>query len=92
MARRLEMPSQTLIYWLVAIGREIAWHDRGEVPDVVVAALRHPGQRLMVFPVGEQHAALLRELNAGASIEVSNMGGSGGEMAPTGAESALGSP
>ena len=49
---------------LVVSGSDIAWRDDSEVSTVAVSALRKPGQRLMVFPMGEKHAELAKLLEA----------------------------
>lgn len=47
---------------LVISGGDIAWRDVETLTSTTVSALRHPGQRLMVFPAGERHSALLDRL------------------------------
>jgi DNA-binding transcriptional MerR regulator len=52
---------------LVISGNDIVWRDEEDVAEAQVSALRKPGQRLMVFPVGERHAELMRQLAPAAS-------------------------
>jgi len=47
---------------LVVSGKDIAWKDADDLSDVTISALRQPGQRLMVFPIGEKHSELLDRL------------------------------
>ena len=47
---------------LVVSGNDIVWKDGLELSEVTISALQMPGQRLMVFPVGERHAAMLHDL------------------------------
>lgn len=47
---------------LVVNGKDIAWKDSNELTDITISALRQPGQRLMVFPIGENHSELLYQL------------------------------
>ena len=47
---------------LVVSGRDIVWKDALELSGVTVSALHTPGQRLMVFPVGELHTEMLLQL------------------------------
>jgi hypothetical protein len=47
---------------LVIAGDDVVWRDADELSGTAVSALRRPGQRLMVFPVGERHAALLHDM------------------------------
>jgi DNA-binding transcriptional MerR regulator len=47
---------------LVVCGRDIAWKDAHELSDITISALQRPGQRLMVFPIGERYAELLHQL------------------------------
>lgn len=46
---------------LVVVGHDIIVQDL-EDPSLVMSTLRNPGQRVMVFPIGEQHAQALVEL------------------------------
>jgi len=48
---------------LVAMGNELAWKTGDELAGVTISALRQPGQALFVFPVGERHEALIRQLD-----------------------------
>jgi DNA-binding transcriptional MerR regulator len=48
---------------LVAMGNEFAWKTGDELAEVTISALRQPGQALFVFPVGERHEALIRQLD-----------------------------
>ncbi|MDT7858185.1 MerR family transcriptional regulator [Rubrivirga sp. S365] len=47
---------------LVVHGDDIAWRDASALDGMTVSALRHPGQRLMVFHVGEEHTDVVRRL------------------------------
>ena len=47
---------------LLVNGKDIVWKDAHDLDGVTLSALHQPGQRLMVFPVGEKHAELLRQL------------------------------
>jgi len=49
---------------LVVNGGDIAWKDAEEVSTMPISALHKPGQRLMIFPIGEQHAEMLHQLEA----------------------------
>lgn len=49
---------------LIVSGKDIAWKDALELSDVTISALHKPGQRLMIFPVGERHAEILYQLQA----------------------------
>ncbi len=49
---------------LVVDGGDIAWKDADELAIMPISALHKPGQRLMIFPVGEQHAEMLHRLLA----------------------------
>lgn len=51
---------------LLVSGRDVAWKDSDDLSDVSISALRQPGQRLMVFPIGEQHSELLLQLENGS--------------------------
>ena len=51
---------------LLIAGNDIAWRDAGEFADTAVSALRKPGQRLLILPIGEQHEALIRQLEGRA--------------------------
>lgn len=48
---------------LIVSGKDIAWKDSRELSDVTISALRRPGQRLMVFPIGERHTEMLHRLS-----------------------------
>ena|SRR5579871_5085640 len=54
---------------LVVSGRDIVWRDALELSGVTISALHKPGQRLMVFPVGERHAEMLHQLRSHDSSE-----------------------
>ncbi|HEX8237383.1 MAG TPA: MerR family transcriptional regulator [Abditibacteriaceae bacterium] len=47
---------------LVVQGEDIVWRHSEEVEVAQISALHHPGQRLMIFPIGEQHQSLLAVL------------------------------
>jgi DNA-binding transcriptional MerR regulator len=47
---------------LVVIDKDIVWKDADEVSAMPVSALHQPGQRLMIFPIGERHAEMLHRL------------------------------
>lgn len=47
---------------LVVQGDDIIWKQTEEVEEARISALHHPGQRLMIFPVGERHQTLLKSL------------------------------
>jgi len=49
---------------LVVDGGDLAWKDATELSAMPISALHKPGQRLMVFPIGEQHAEMLHQLQA----------------------------
>ncbi len=53
---------------IVVDGGDILWKDAHEVSDTPISALRRPGQRLMVFPIGEQHAECLQTLQSGDDL------------------------
>lgn len=71
---------------LVVHGDDIIWRDAGDIDGVTVSAFRRPGQRLMVFPLGEAHADLVEQL----SSEVS--GEPGADRSPDGARRAASGP
>lgn len=48
---------------LVVLGDDVTVLDQDDLP---VSILRHPTQRVMVFPIGEEHAKVLNGLNEGA--------------------------
>jgi hypothetical protein len=54
---------------LVVEGNDIAWRDIADLEGRKFSALRRPGQRLMVFPVGEAHARLIAQLAAEAATD-----------------------
>ena len=54
---------------LLVSGKDIVWRDSNELTDVTISALQQPGQRLMVFPIGEQHSELLRQLESRTDTE-----------------------
>jgi hypothetical protein len=45
-------------------GSDVVWKDAHELDEVRISALHQPGQRLMVFPVGERHAEWLQQLQS----------------------------
>ena len=47
---------------IVVDGMDILWKDGDELSEVTISALHTPGQRLMVFPIGERHAEMLHQL------------------------------
>jgi hypothetical protein len=47
---------------LIVAGGDLVWRDMADVEHSEISVLRRPGQRLMVFPVGEAHASLLDQL------------------------------
>ena len=47
---------------IVVDGTDILWRDGNELSEVTISALHTPGQRLMIFPVGERHAKMLHQL------------------------------
>ena len=47
---------------LVVQGDDIVWKQTEEIEEARISALHHPGQRLMIFPLGEQHHNLLLAL------------------------------
>lgn len=49
---------------LVVVGQDIIWKNASDLTNEKVSALQEPGQRLMVFPVGEKHSKLLTQLQA----------------------------
>jgi hypothetical protein len=54
---------------LVAVGNDIAWKEATDVEEYTAearatSALLLPGQGIFVFPIGEQHAVLLRQLES----------------------------
>ena len=48
---------------IVVDGTDILWKDGDELSDVTISALHTPGQRLMVFPVGERPTEMLHQLD-----------------------------
>lgn len=48
---------------LVVQGDDIVWRHSEEVEEAQISALHHPGQRLMIFPLGERHHSLVTELS-----------------------------
>lgn len=52
---------------LVVNGGDVAWKDSDELSTVPISALHKPGQRLMIFPIGEQHTVMLHQLQASAT-------------------------
>lgn len=63
---------------LVVDGSDIAWKDADELSAMPISALHKPGQRLMIFPIGERHAEMLHQLHAdalgGGSVMYSRVG------------------
>jgi hypothetical protein len=55
---------------LIVSGTDIAWTDADDLTGVAVSALHKPGQRLMIFPVGELHAEMLHQLQTHAALGV----------------------
>jgi|GEM_PF-2095702 len=49
---------------LVIVGKDIAWKESDEISQAMVSTLVQPGQRLMLFPIGEKHAHLMEQLEA----------------------------
>jgi len=49
---------------LLVNGTETAWEDATDISGVTISALHRPGQRLMIFPLGERHAELLHQLES----------------------------
>ena len=47
---------------IVVDGLDIIWKETHELSDITISALHTPGQRLMIFPVGERHTELLHQL------------------------------
>ena len=47
---------------LVVQGDDIIWRHSDEIEIAQISALHHPGQRLMIFPIGERHQSLLAVL------------------------------
>jgi DNA-binding transcriptional MerR regulator len=47
---------------LVVSGKDVLWKNADDLDAVTLSALRQPGQRLMVFPVGEKYQSLLDQL------------------------------
>ena len=54
---------------ILVCGSDIAWKDTQELDSVPVSALHAPGQRLMVFPVGEQHAKWVSQLRRESLVD-----------------------
>lgn len=46
---------------LVVVGKDIVWRDRDELANMPVSALYQPGQRVMLFPIGERQAEFLEQ-------------------------------
>src|SRR5258708_1366571 len=53
---------------LVVAGGDIAWKDADELEEMPISALHKPGQRLMIFPIGEHHVRMLQRLEHGNLI------------------------
>ncbi len=53
---------------IVVDGGDILWKDADEVSETPISALRRPGQRLMIFPIGEQHAGYLQALQSNGDL------------------------
>lgn len=47
---------------LVVAGGDIVWKDADELSMMPISALHKPGQRLMIFPIGERQAEMLHRL------------------------------
>jgi DNA-binding transcriptional MerR regulator len=47
---------------IMVVGDDIVWKDASEIGDIPTSALHKPGQRLMIFPIGEQHSEILEQL------------------------------
>lgn len=58
---------------LVVSGNDIVWKDSRDLSEIPISLLQVPGQRLMVFPIGEQHAAMLKNLQMQAGSELSGI-------------------
>ena len=58
---------------IVVDGSDILWKDGNELSEVTISALRTPGQRLMVFPVGERHTELLHQLKTLDTVKEKSM-------------------
>ena len=54
---------------LIVQGEDVIWKQSDEVEHSQISALHHPGQRLMVFPIGERHRALLHDLSHRVNAE-----------------------
>jgi DNA-binding transcriptional MerR regulator len=55
---------------LIVSGKDIVWKDALELSGVTISALHKPGQRLMVFPVGEIHTEMLLQLQTNESHQL----------------------
>jgi len=47
---------------LVVVDDDILWIDGEELNSLPVSALRKPGQRVLIFPIGEKHTLLIQKL------------------------------
>jgi DNA-binding transcriptional MerR regulator len=47
---------------LVVRGNDIVWRQSEDVEESQISALHSPGQRLMIFPIGERHQSLVSKL------------------------------
>jgi len=52
---------------LIVQGEDIIWRQTEEIEESQISALHHPGQRLMIFPIGERHQSMVAELSRLAS-------------------------
>lgn len=73
----LQRPLAKLI--IVVRGKDIVWVDDDSIYERPISAFQNPGQRLMIFPIGEKHEACLQKLALGSApkTEVAgvNLGG-----------------
>lgn len=61
--RRLSGQARPLAHLVIVVsGDDIAWMDQGELSDTSISTLQQPGQRLMLFPVGEEYSLLVSAL------------------------------
>jgi hypothetical protein len=58
---------------LLVVGSDIAWMDADQLADIPISALHQPGQRLMLFPVGQLHRVLVHQLAEDAAIDTTNL-------------------
>jgi hypothetical protein len=52
---------------LVVRGKDIVWSDEDSLASMTFSALRSPGQRLLVFPIGRQHAEIAQHMRKNPS-------------------------